>query len=132
MQGNSIVDCLAREAAKTARIPQADRFRVQSIERKARLVRRRLLRVGLDFIQASQSQSEGDAAPAGPPPLPPPAPIVCARFATSHVLTESGRSRSVCKGSAYKATLSEWLKSASNSAMCLIGCPEFPMTEFYI
>eukprot|EP00959_Pyramimonas_sp_CCMP1952_P428561 8976271-Pyramimonas_sp.AAC.1 len=53
--GNACVDVLAGSAATMARVPEADRFRVHQVERKARLVRRRLLRVGLDSIQASQA-----------------------------------------------------------------------------
>eukprot|EP00959_Pyramimonas_sp_CCMP1952_P254864 5323134-Pyramimonas_sp.AAC.1 len=110
--GNACVDVLAGESAAHARVSQASRHRVMSIEHKALFVRRRLLRVGLDSIKAAQESGEaGASARAGPPPPPPPPPIAIARFASAHYLTESGRACSVCRGSSTKAVLAEWLKS---------------------
>ena len=83
-----------------------------SIEHKAARVRKRLLRVGLDSIRASQMSREAEArGHRGPAPPPPPPPIAVARFASAHTLTENGRACSVCCGSATIAALSGWLKS---------------------
>ena len=77
--GNACVDVLAGAAAAHARVPQASRHQVMSIEYKAMLVRRRLLRVGLDSIRAAQMSGEAGAPVRSGPPPPPPSTSYCCR-----------------------------------------------------
>eukprot|EP00959_Pyramimonas_sp_CCMP1952_P182073 3806977-Pyramimonas_sp.AAC.1 len=57
--GNLVADELAGVAALQHRVPEADRYRVQLHERRARLVRLRLLRATLDyFARDKQLESE--------------------------------------------------------------------------
>ena len=123
IEGNEAADCLADEAASEARVPEAERTRVVRVEKKALLVRRRLLRVALRTIRAEArakiaARQAAEPAPGEAPPPPPPCPLprppprsVVNRFATSHVLTEDGRGCTVCRMSATKATVGPWLKS---------------------
>ena len=110
--GNTIVDELVKEAAITARLPSHVRFEVLRVERRAYLVRHRLLRASLDVltVEAEKGMKE-KAGPPPPPPLQPPAPSIVATMGSQHLIDDTGLKCRRCFSSATLARATEWKRS---------------------
>eukprot|EP00959_Pyramimonas_sp_CCMP1952_P336457 7045149-Pyramimonas_sp.AAC.1 len=98
-------------AAKEARVSQDVRSNVLLRERRARLVRMRILRATLD---ACDAEAENRVVPrvkkVAPVPSPPSAASL-SLFSTDHCLDETGRRCTRCGGSATKARTTLWRQS---------------------
>ena len=118
--GNLLADEFAGYAAACARLPQSVRARVLLHERKAYLIRMRLLRAGLDSMRASQmeeieAKKRAREVPPPPPPPPPPCAAAASALMSRHRLAECRRRCLRCHGSATLATADEFRAS---------DCPE--------
>ena len=105
--GNAVVDDLADFAASEARLPQAVRSRVLLHERRAHLVRLRLLRAALDSMGA-EGKKRGRVAPGVPPPPLPPAAAAVSSLLSTHSLSDCKQKCLRCFSSATKATMKQW------------------------
>jgi hypothetical protein len=97
--GNAILDELAGLAAVEAQIPQADLARVLQHERRAYLVRLRLLRAALDSMKATEEaerevRTRGRVAQDRPPP--PPSAAAVSSLLSPHSLSECKQKCSRC------------------------------------
>ena len=107
--GNAVADEVAGLAAAEARVPAVDRARMLVHERRARLVRMRILRATLDSMDADGKAPRQKTSSSSI--VVPPSAASCSLFSTSHCLDDTGRGCTRCRGSASAAKTVEWRSS---------------------